>query len=85
VHSRWRSWSPDGRQLRSDSQRPLSGENVVTRDEAMAVILGLTAGLGADDGGVRRLLERIATNADAETLRDALVEAGARSVLEAES
>ena len=55
----------------------------MTRQEALDVVGRLSAGLGADDAGVRRLLERVSQHDEAERLRDALIEAGAAAVLEA--
>ena len=54
----------------------------MTRGETMTAIRTLAAGLEADDAGIRRLLERISVHDAAETLRDALVEAGAAALLE---
>jgi hypothetical protein len=55
----------------------------MTRQEALSAVAQRAAGLDADDAGVRRLLERISQADQAEALRAALTELGARAVLEA--
>jgi len=54
----------------------------MTRGEALAVLRRLSAGLHPDLEGVRRLLERASVHAEAEVLRDALTEEGARALLD---
>ena len=54
----------------------------MTRDQALALLRSLSHGLGPDLEGTRRLLERVSVHADAETLRDALTELGAKALLE---
>ncbi len=53
----------------------------MTRDGAVEVLRRLAVGLGPDLAGCARLLERISETDDAEALRDALVETGARALL----
>ena len=55
----------------------------MTRPEALALLRRLAVGLVPDQAGCARLLERVAASEDAEALRDALTEEGARAVLEA--
>ena len=57
----------------------------MTRDEALAALRRPAATIHEPtaDQAVARLLERISGHADAEALRDALVELGARALLEA--
>jgi len=62
--------------------RAVTETDVLTRDTATRLLRGLTSGLGVDDAGVRRLLERVAGSGHAEALRDLLAEEGARRVLE---
>ena len=54
----------------------------MTRTAALEALHRLAAGLPQDDAGVRRLLERASVLDDAEALRDALVELGAKALLE---
>lgn len=54
----------------------------MTRPEAVGALLTLARGLTADHAGVERLLERIVEHEQGEMLRDALVEVGARSILD---
>jgi hypothetical protein len=56
----------------------------MTRQEALATVRRLAIGLPAEggvDSAVARLMERISSTEDAELLRDALTEAGARALL----
>lgn len=57
----------------------------MTRPEALATLRRLALGLPLDVSGIGRLLERIARHDEAEALRDALVELGAKSYLEGEA
>jgi hypothetical protein len=57
-------------------------EAKVTREEAVATLRRLSSGLEADMAGMRRLLERISSSDEPEMLRDVLVEAGARALLD---
>lgn len=54
----------------------------MTRGEALAVVYRLAVGLPADLAGAERLLERVAGHEEAEALRAALTELGAKVVLE---
>ena len=54
----------------------------MSRAEALATLRALASGLTADHAGVERLLERVVEHDLAAMLRDALVEVGARSVLD---
>lgn len=54
----------------------------MSRAEALAAVRRLTLGLEPDLAGTHRLLERIASHPDAEILRDALLDLGARSILD---
>jgi hypothetical protein len=54
----------------------------MTREGAQRLLRSLAGGLPSNLEGERRLLERIAVRHDAEELRDALTERGARAVLE---
>lgn len=54
----------------------------MTREAAAVALAGLTRGLSADLAGERRLLERVSELDEAEALRAALVELGARALLE---
>jgi hypothetical protein len=54
----------------------------MTRAEALAVLQTAAGGLCPDAGGCGRLLERIAVQAEAELLRDVLVELGAAALLD---
>jgi len=54
----------------------------MTRPEALTTLQRLAAGLSPDLAGQARLLERVSNEADAEALRDALVELGARLLLD---
>ncbi len=56
----------------------------MTRPQALDVVRRLAVGLGADLAGVARLLERVSVHEEAEALRDALAEEGARRLLEGE-
>lgn len=53
----------------------------MTRSEADAVLARLAVALPPDEAGAGRLLERISVEADAETLRAALMERGAVALL----
>lgn len=56
----------------------------MTRDQALKAVQRLAIGLPAEadvDATVARLMERISATEDAELLRDALAEAGARALL----
>ena len=53
----------------------------MSRAEALAVLSRLAHGLGPDEAGVERLLERISSDDEAAMLRDALIEAGAFALL----
>jgi hypothetical protein len=53
----------------------------LSRAEALAVLSRLAHGLGPDEAGVERLLERISSDDAASMLRDALIEAGAFALL----
>jgi hypothetical protein len=55
----------------------------MTRAAALAILHRLAAGLPSDMAGCARLMERIAEHDEAETLRAALAELGARALLEA--
>jgi hypothetical protein len=55
----------------------------MTQPEARAQLRRLAVGLATDLAGCSRLLERVAASEDAEALRDALIEEGARALLEA--
>ena len=57
----------------------------MTHPEAIAAIRSLAAGLEPDDAGFRRLLERISAETEPECLRDALIEMGAKALVEAAS
>lgn len=54
----------------------------MTQPEALALVRALAHGLGPDAAGCARLLERVSTSEQAEELRAALVEAGAKVVLD---
>jgi hypothetical protein len=54
----------------------------VTRPEALVLLRSLTLGLDPDLAGVARLMERISARDEAELLRDALTELGARALLD---
>ena len=54
----------------------------MTRERAIAELRRLAGGLQADQAGAARFMERISERDDAEDLRAALVEEGARAVLE---
>lgn len=54
----------------------------MTRPDAVRELRRLADGLSADLAGQSRLLERISNQDEAEALRDALVEFGARALLE---
>ena len=57
----------------------------MTRGDARVALRRLAHGLDPDLAGRARLLERIAGSDDAELLRDALVELGARELLDEEA
>lgn len=54
----------------------------MNRPEALAVLRTVAGRLEPDAAGCARLLERISTQAEAELLRDVLVELGARALLD---
>ena len=54
----------------------------MTRADASAVLHSLAVGLAPDLAGCARLLERVAGHEEAEALRAALTELGARALLD---
>jgi hypothetical protein len=54
----------------------------MTQGEALVMVRALAAGLESTDAGSIRLLERISVHPEAEALRSALMEAGARATLD---
>lgn len=57
----------------------------MTRPLALQALRQLASGLACDQAGCSRLLERIGSHADAEALRDALVELGAHALLDGQA
>jgi hypothetical protein len=69
--------SPHTRGPRDEARR-----HCMTAVEVEHTLEALASDLPADDAGIRRLFDRLAAHSDAEALRDALADVGARTLLD---